>query len=1318
MRPEFYSAGAFVMAFYRRNCGIVSKRVKSSRGMARKATLCLTVAVFFGIGLPMRAQSSSNQGTETPVVDPIVQRNVQDWATQSRGVPDDWSHHYQVFSNPGTEQQANESGNYEHWLKVVNDSRFTLQQIKRNGKATLLEGMDSSIANQQNTESFNVEALGSQSHGPTGPVLQNPRRGQQEALKKDWNVSIGGVAASATGTVTTNSATGTSTVTVDGQALTASAPTAASATGIFTGAPGAGQSVTIKNGSNVLSLKTNATTASAIGTVSTVPTSTTAPTIVLTNSSGSNPNTLTLTTNMSGATVTGTITGTGPTAGQTITIGNGLSSNTLTLTLNSGAGTPGTGTVTVSNSMGAANGDTVTIGSVVYTFEETTTAFSGQPFTGTQYYCQNTTSPCVWWGTTAANQAQALFAAITNNPAACPTTAQGLYGNWQYTCYSYITAPNPSVTATLANPGTGAVISLINTSNTAAPFLTSSSQSAFTLSSSAGTLPVTANACSSSTVGIVSPNATPATEAAYLATAINACYAAYPAVGVTATAVGSVVTVQSTTMNSAASTITVGGTASNFSWSSVTAGSYGTNGCSNSTTGTFASGSTTASVASNIAAAINSCNTSYPAIGITASYSSGSTFTVTNPTPGPYLAVTGANLGSLYSWGAVTGGSAGTNTCTSSTSGTFATSITTTTLATNLAAAVNDCPAAAGVTASASSSTVTVTARTAGTTGNSIALGNTLSSFSWSGGNLSGGADGTTSGTTFAYWSGAAAVSPTQLAANIAAAINANTTLQTVATGVAATSNGGVVTVTARTPGAAGNSITTAANLTGFSWSGNLSGGVAGATGQPNLFPAKYTFSITTANCSDFVVYPTGTTGATGGASILAFSNLYTGGCTGTVPSAYWAYNTGGMATTSPVLSLDGSQVAFVQVSGTTASLVLLKWSASNGTPYLPVTPASATAATYRSCAAPCMLNIPFSGNHNDSISAPYYDYADDIAYVGDDSGNLHKFTGIFAGSPAEASSPWPVNLGGNKISTPVYDSTTGHVIVGDMGGSLYSVTAATGTIYGTASGLGDAIADAPLVDSSAGEIYVFVTTSGSYAATGSNAVYEFPTNFTTFGTPGVKAVGTGGAGYYLYSGTFDNVYYESANPTGNIYVVGGTGATTGASLYRIPVNNSVMGTPVAVVSGLNSTVHPWPSPVTEFCNNGVSNCTASATQTTAGTDLIFFSVASGAQSGCTNAVGDGCVLSFNVSNPAAVSQSGSGLNVTTPTGTGCWATGAIVVDNSVPTGTMAGASQIYFLGLGNNAAGGPTGTTQTSTYCTAGTASTIAATQASQTNP
>ncbi len=637
--------------------------------------------------------------------------------------------------------------------------------------------------------------------------------------------------------------------------MTGSAPTTAGGSGFFTGAPGTGQGVAITYGSNVLNLTTNATASSVVGTVAAAPTSTIAPTITITNSAGSSSNTLTLTTSATGATAKGIFWGTGSTSGQTITIKNGA--NTLILTAMNG--TYGTGTISVNNANGAANNDTVIIGPVTYIFEETTSAFAGQQFTGPQYYCQNTTTPCVWWGTTEPNQSQAMEAAFTNNPAACPTTGQGLYGIWQYTCYSYITAPNPSITANLANPGTSTFVTVTNITGNPIPFLATSSQTAWALNPNTGSIPgytSGTNGCTSATAGTFIVSTYPSTSATNLANAINACNTAYPAVGVTANSTGAVVTVASTTLGSPASSLTLSNTASNFVWSAVTTGSS-SNGCTSATTGTFASGGSTAAEAANIAAAINACKSLYPAVGVTASYTSGNTFTVSSVAGGPYLAVGASNNAGLFSWGTVTAGSAGTNTCPSSTTGTFAASNSVATLATNLAAAINACPAAAGVTAKSTLGGVILTARTAGSTGD-CALGNTMSNFTWAGSNMSGGTDGVTSGTTFAYWSGAAVVSTTQVAANIATAINENTTLQAVATGVSATSNGNIIAVTANTPGTAGNSYgTTVANFAGFAWGGaTLSGGTAGAIVQPNMYPAKYSFSSTTASCSDLWCIP------------------------------------------------------------------------------------------------------------------------------------------------------------------------------------------------------------------------------------------------------------------------------------------------------------------------------------------------------------------------------------------------------------------------------------------------------------------------------
>ena len=347
-------------------------------------------------------------------------------------------------------------------------------------------------------------------------------------------------------------------------------------------------------------------------------------------------------------------------------------------------------------------------------------------------------------------------------------------------------------------------------------------------------------------------------------------------------------------------------------------------------------------------------------------------------------------------------------------------------------------------------------------------------------------------------------------------------------------------------------------------------------------YPSTYSVS-SSPSCSDFAVYNTNLAGSATSPTIVGYTNLYSGLCTAPVPKVNWAYNTTSSTDTtifnSVSVSPDGTQIVFVQnnpsaINTAAAQLVLLKWKAGTGTVASPVAPTSVTAANYRTCTAPCMLVLTFSstngGNNSAYVSAPYYDIADDIIYVGDDGPNgapglLHKFTGVFNGTPAEvATTAWPaiVASGENLLTSPVYDSASGNIFVGDtgdpsnigVGGYFHSVSSA-GTIVGTSSQLDvqTGIIDAPIVDSSNGRVYVSVGRNSA----GNSAVYQFPTNFTS-GAGTSVTVGTGGT-LSMYDGQFDNQYYTSSNGTGGLYVCGNTGGD--ATVYQIPITASVMGT-------------------------------------------------------------------------------------------------------------------------------------------------------------
>jgi hypothetical protein len=409
----------------------------------------------------------------------------------------------------------------------------------------------------------------------------------------------------------------------------------------------------------------------------------------------------------------------------------------------------------------------------------------------------------------------------------------------------------------------------------------------------------------------------------------------------------------------------------------------------------------------------------------------------------------------------------------------------------------------------------------------------------------------------------------------------------------------------------------------------------SGATVGADNYPAKFSFQITTSNCGnatppDYVVFNTGLEGSSTQASVVAYDNLYSGCMTGTVPTVYWAYNTGGIVLTSPVISLAGDQVAFVQSNNVTlhGSLVLLKF-APGGTVGAPQTLTAVAASSYRTCTAPCMTAVPLRSGGNpvdDRTSSAFVDYDGDVIWVGGAAGWLFKFSGVFVGNPAEVTTggfPLQLNGGASALSSPVYDSTSNDVFVGDLGGIIYQVSPSPAGVITTSSrvdsGAGTGLVAGPIVDSTTSKVYVFASNDGSTSCAGGPcaAVYQFAIGFA-FGASGTKApVGTSATSPQpMYEGAFDSAYYSSGVGTGSLYVCGNTGGTP--ILYKIPITTGTMG--AAVAGPTLSSAATGCSPVTDFSN---PNLTGRADE------WIYASVQSSG-SGNSCAAG-GCLMNFNV---------------------------------------------------------------------------------------
>ncbi|MBZ5706946.1 MAG: hypothetical protein LAN63_16490 [Acidobacteriia bacterium] len=425
------------------------------------------------------------------------------------------------------------------------------------------------------------------------------------------------------------------------------------------------------------------------------------------------------------------------------------------------------------------------------------------------------------------------------------------------------------------------------------------------------------------------------------------------------------------------------------------------------------------------------------------------------------------------------------------------------------------------------------------------------------------------------------------------------------------------------------------------------------------MSPAKFGFDDTVADCmNDYAVYGLSVAGVSGGqANLVAFNNLYsgTGGkCGSGDPTVLFSYDittvTGGRILTAPVLSLDGSKIAFVESAGTSSRFHVLTWASGpgNGTsPTISAVPGMGNSAV--------LVTIPYS-TVTDTRSSPWVDYISDVAYVAADDGKLYKFTGVFKGSPALAGAPWPVTLNANRrLTAPVLDQFTGNLFVGDSDGFLFSVKAQTGTVnkriaVGRSLVRNPAIIDAPIVDASDGTVFAVSSNDGTSAV----LVQADTATLTERARARIGQGSAGGTNVNLFDGAFDNNYFT--NPASGSISVCGTGAADNTPWqYTFGFTGKTLN-PGSVKSAqiLNSTSSRC-SPISEFFNPNIG---------TGGTDFFFW----GMTADCSGAGTSGCVISRTASTTLMMNRAGG--------------TSAIIEDGINPDPQ---ASSIYFTDLGAN---------------------------------
>ena len=473
-------------------------------------------------------------------------------------------------------------------------------------------------------------------------------------------------------------------------------------------------------------------------------------------------------------------------------------------------------------------------------------------------------------------------------------------------------------------------------------------------------------------------------------------------------------------------------------------------------------------------------------------------------------------------------------------------------------------------------------------------------------------------------------------------------------------------------------------------WNVNLSGRLVADT-----FPAKFSFDpIAAPDCiNDYVVFGLAAPEAEGGsgtgvnANFVGFNNLYSDpiahGGTGdglcdqppfTGLAVLFAYNittvTGGRVATSPVLSEDGKQIAFVESIPANAGLGIpaqaifhvLTWTAGG----------SLTAA-----AAPTMTSVPLVGpaptfaTANDTTSSPWVDYGADTAYVGTDNGVVYQIVGVFKSASTLSGSPWPITLSSNfHLSPPVLDANLGLLMVGSGNGNLYQINITPPAAVTKTLSVGDTLGGTVTTPGVLAPPVVDITNGTTFAvsAFGTNTAVLVQADTATLGGNLIRIAeigegSTGGTHLILHQPAFSNAYYNDPS-TGVISFCGtGTSDTTPWQYtfgFTVPVTRPIMNT-TGPFTQLSTNPADRCTGWTEFFNPNVG--------VSPGTDFFFF----GLTGDCETIFGGGttgCVV--------ALANNNGSTTVTTAPVTG--GPSGVVVDNF---SSAAQASSIYFTAEG-----------------------------------
>jgi hypothetical protein len=345
--------------------------------------------------------------------------------------------------------------------------------------------------------------------------------------------------------------------------------------------------------------------------------------------------------------------------------------------------------------------------------------------------------------------------------------------------------------------------------------------------------------------------------------------------------------------------------------------------------------------------------------------------------------------------------------------------------------------------------------------------------------------------------------------------------------------------------------------------------------------PAKYSFDITAAHCSDVIYYSVNQPGSASAVNVIAITNPYAtcpGNASGVTPTVKFGIQLPYGTATSVVPSLDGT-ILYVLESrpsvngGVILHAINVNKITSNPGSYNFVTKvwsnAHVLATAPTGASSEQLFQLTFTGVTN-NVSSPYLDYTGNQIFFGDASGKVHRVLNTQSAAASEDITKFPVACGSQQLQPPVFASSaviTNQVVVTSADGFVYRIDTnapgagkftciaamqgGAGTSQGAAGGLAP-----PVVDVSNNQIIVATGNANGYGVQG---VGTFGLNFAA------NSAFTSGAflgwpdGMAPRAPSMDNAFWTTNS--GNLYAPGTPSNGGDTYLIRIPYASGVAGT-------------------------------------------------------------------------------------------------------------------------------------------------------------